>query len=574
MSAVPSTTRPRRLRATPAASACAAVVVGIVNVVAALRPDLSWRGHLLLDVAPVHAVALAHALQLPAGLALLLLAPYLNKRRHRAWQAAVVLMAVLGALDLLKGADLSSAMITWAVAIALARRGGEFRVGHDPITARSALWRVPALGTIALSITMFAAWISQDRPSWTSVVRETGELLAWRSGAAVYHHRLQGHAWLPDSVHLVALGTLVAIAYVIFRPLAGPRGLPDARSREAAAAIVRAHGADTLSFFKLRSDQHYFFNVARTAFVGYRVENGVLLLAGDPVGPADAIDGLLGELRSATAGRGLRLGAVGASAAMCERYAAHGLRSLYLGDEAIVDADAFTLQGRPIRKVRQSVTRLHKAGYSSELCEVATLAPGTGAEIERVLELGREGAPERGFSMAMESICSAYNRDTLVLLARDGEGAIRGVLQFVPCYGRPVMSLSFMRRDPRTPNGLTEFMVATAIEKLRERGIVELSLNFAAFAQWIHSPAGRLQRALGRVVTLGDRYFQIERLYRFNAKFFPRWEPRYLVYEGVLGLPRVSLAAMRAEGQLPKPTLPDAGATDRRARRPLAAGIG
>ena len=47
--------------------------------------------------------------------------------------------------------------------------------------------------------------------------------------------------------------------------------------------------------------------------------------------------------------------------------------------------------------------------------------------------------------------------------------------------------------------------------------------------------------------------FQIERLYRFNAKFFPRWEPRYVVYERRLGFPRVGLAALWAEGQLPKP---------------------
>ena len=45
-------------------------------------------------------------------------------------------------------------------------------------------------------------------------------------------------------------------------------------------------------------------------------------------------------------------------------------------------------------------------------------------------------------------------------------------------------------------------------------------------------------------------YFQIESLYRFNAKFSPRWEPRYLAYERLLGLPKVGLAAMVAEGQL------------------------
>jgi lysyl-tRNA synthetase class 2 len=126
----------------------------------------------------------------------------------------------------------------------------------------------------------------------------------------------------------------------------------------------------------------------------------------------------------------------------------------------------------------------------------------------------------------------------------------------VPCFGRPTMSLSFMRRDPDTPNGLTEFLVARAAELLKERGVTEMSLNFAAFARWMHSPEKRSERLMGKLIALGNPFFQIESLYRFNAKFFPRWEPRYLVYEGTFGLPRAGIAAMWAEGQLPKPALP------------------
>jgi lysyl-tRNA synthetase class 2 len=113
-----------------------------------------------------------------------------------------------------------------------------------------------------------------------------------------------------------------------------------------------------------------------------------------------------------------------------------------------------------------------------------------------------------------------------------------------------------MRRDPETPNGLTEFLVVRAAQLLPGRGLEELSLNFATFARWMHSPKRWHERMLGKLVALGNPFFQIESLYRFNAKFFPRWEPRYLVYEGTFGLPRVGLAAMWAEGQLPKPKLP------------------
>jgi lysyl-tRNA synthetase class 2 len=501
----------------PRLAAAAAALVGAINVGSALTPNIRWRGHLLLSYEPVQAMRLFHALTLPAGAALLLVAPYLVKRRRRAWQLAICLMLALGAFDLLKGLDFEETTLTWGVAAILLAGGSAFNVRHDPITLRSAVWRVPLLAAAGLSASALAAWAS-----------------------------------LPDAIQLTAVVTLLAAAYVIFRPLAAPRTLPGPSAREAAAELVRAHGRDTLSFFKLRADKHYFFAADRSAFVGYRIENGVLLCSGDPVGEERSFPQLLTELRAFAEVRGLKLGAVGASERLCPLYEALGLKTIYLGDEAIIELDRFSLDGRPIRKVRQSVTRLAKAGYRAELHELSALDTQTLEQLEDVLERGRQGAPERGFSMALDSL---RGDDTLVVMARDEHGAIRGLLHFVPCYGRATVSLSFMRRDPDTPNGLMEFMVARATELLRERGIRELSLNFAAFAKWLHSPEKRSERALGKLVALGNPFFQIESLYRFNAKFFPRWEPRYLVYEGTFGLPRAGVAALWAEGQLWKPSL-------------------
>jgi lysyl-tRNA synthetase, class II len=509
----------------PVLAAAAAALVGLVNIGSTLSPNIRWRGHLLLEFEPVEAVRLFHALAFPAGIALLLVAPYLAKRRRRALRAAVVLMLALGLFDLLKGLDFEETILTWVAATILILGRSGFNVRHEPITLRSALWRVPLL----------------------AVAGAAGGVLA--TSAAQGHHEL---SWIPISV---GLGTLIAMAYVIFRPLTAPRSLPSPVAREAASNLVRAHGTDTLAFFKLRGDKHYLFSEDRRAFVGYTVENGVLLLSGDPVGPGDAFPDLLAQVRSFAEARGLKLAALGASEGLCPLYDHLGLRTIYLGDEAIVDLGAFSLEGRPIRKVRQSVTRLSKAGYHAEVCELGSLDPATLEQLEEVVERGRQGAPERGFSMAMESLQGQHDHETLVVIARDGEGQIRGVLHFVPCYGRSAVSLSFMRRDPSTPNGLTEFLVVRAIELLRDRGLKELSLNFAAFAKWMHSPARRHERLLGKLIALGNPFFQIESLYRFNAKFFPRWEPRFLVYEGTFGLPRAGIAALWAEGQLPKPGL-------------------
>jgi lysyl-tRNA synthetase class 2 len=542
----------------PRLGAAVTLLVGLVNVASALTPGIRWRHHLLLQVEPLSAMRAFHAMALPLGALLLLVAPYLLLRRRRALQAAIVLMVALGVVNLLKGLDAGESLLGWLTALGLYLARGTFTVEHDPITLRSAVWRVPLLSAAGLTLVTLADWISHGRTRLVRVVRESGALLRFHPGPLRFEqHRvlIARLAWIPLAVHLVEIGTLLGIAYAVFRPLARPRALPAPAVRRLAAELVRAHGRDTLSFFKLRRDKLYFFNETSDAFVGYRVEAGVMLLSGDPVGPVQAFPELLRQVRAFARSRGLRLGAIGVSEALVPLYAELGCRTRYLGDEAVIDLPAFSLEGRSIRKVRQSVHRLQRAGYRAHLCGLGELLPEEIEQLERVIELGRMGAPERGFSMGMDSIRGDREQDTLFVLARDGDGALRGVLHFVPCYGRPAVSLSMMRRDPATPNGLTEFLVCEAVALLRTRGLQEMSLNFATVARYMHSPAGAFERTVGRIAKRLNPYFQIESLYRFNAKFFPRWEPRYIAYEGRCGLPRLFLAAMWAEGQLVKPRL-------------------
>ncbi|HST24965.1 MAG TPA: phosphatidylglycerol lysyltransferase domain-containing protein [Gaiellaceae bacterium] len=542
----------RRGEGLPGLAAAAAAITGIVNVCSALTPNVSWRGHLLLQVEPVSALPVFHALAIPASAALIVTAFYLARRRRRALHAALGFLVLLGAFDLLKGLDIEEASLSFLVAGLLWWGRDAFYVRHDPIRLRGAAWRVPAIVLGAYVLTAFAAFMADPHAGFTPLRREAVDLLLLNSGPIHFGDEL---SWVPLGAGLLGACSLIAIAYVVFRPLAAPRGLPDPQVRRKAAELVRNHGSDTLAFFKLRTDARYLFSPDRQAFVGYRIENGVLLVSGDPVGPDDALPGLAREVCRHAELHGLELAALGASGRMLPLWRDAGLRTLYVGDEAVVETAAFSLEGRSIRKVRQSMSRLEKAGFEAELLDVAELDGRTAGELERISALWREGAAERGFSMAMDSLRCEDHSDGVVVIARDGDGIVRGFLHFVPSYGRPAMSLSAMRRDRDTPNGLMEFLVVTAIEQLKTAGVEEVSLNFAAFARFMHRPRNPVERLVGRLARLANPYFQIESLYRFNAKFHPRWEPRYLVYERARRLPRVGLAVMWAEGQLPKPNM-------------------
>ena len=155
--------------------------------------------------------------------------------------------------------------------------------------------------------------------------------------------------------------------------------------------------------------------------------------------------------------------------------------------------------------------------------------------------------------MALDRLGGAHQRDTVVAVARDGDGHARGFLHFVPSYGRPAVSLSFMRRDPETPNGLTEFLVARSLEAFRERGVKEVSLNFAAFARLLTEPANIPERVAARNAALGRRVVPDREPIPVQCQVRTALEPRFVLYEGRLGFARTGLAAAWAEGQLPKP---------------------
>ena len=200
----------------------------------------------------------------------------------------------------------------------------------------------------------------------------------------------------------------------LFRPLAPPRALPPAGSARRAGELVRAHGSDTLAFFKLRRDKQLPLRADRRAFVGYRIEDGVLLVSGDPVGPADALPGLARETSRFAERRGLRLGAVGASERLARRSAATpACARSTSATRRSSRPRSFSLEGRAIRKVRQSVTparggRLHGRAAAPR----PSSTPPTRAELEARLGTRGATAPPSAASRWRWTRCAATTSRT------------------------------------------------------------------------------------------------------------------------------------------------------------------
>ncbi|MFC9232719.1 phosphatidylglycerol lysyltransferase domain-containing protein [Streptomyces decoyicus] len=370
--------------------------------------------------------------------------------------------------------------------------------------------------------------------------------------------------WVNVTINVLSTLLLVAVLWAAFRSVRSTEAITEDDEERLRALLARHGDRDSLGYFALRRDKSVLFSPSGKAAVTYRVVGGVSLASGDPLGDPEAWPGAIEVWLAEAREHGWAPAVMGASEEGGTIYARHGLDALELGDEAIVDTAEFTLDGRAMRTVRQAYNRIKRAGYTVTIRRHEDIPT---AELDRLLELAddwRDGETERGFSMALGRLGDPGDGRCVMLECRDGgtdgaEGELRALLSFVP-WGEKGLSLDLMRRDRNSENGLMEFMVLELIQRAKEVEITQLSLNFAMFRSVFERGsrlgAGPVLRLWRSLLSFFSRWWQIESLYRANAKYRPIWEPRYMLFEKSTDLLRIGIAAGRAEGFLEAPGLP------------------
>jgi lysylphosphatidylglycerol synthetase-like protein (DUF2156 family) len=553
----------RRVRRVRRAAATSLFVAGLADLLSALMPPLRGHLHAVLQVLPLAAARAAGALVALAGLALMLGARGVLRGQRRAWAVSVALLAVTLVLHLAHGAQLLALALSAVVLTLLVTERACFTTASDTRSTRSAIVTLAAgaagavaAATVAIEVT--GALRHLTVPGWPLVLLAATERLVGI-----------GTVGLPDALAdwvnpgLLAVGTgLSVVALVLLtRPVVDRRlSTTTGERRRAAEArardIVRRHGSGTLDYFALRDDKAWFFH--RDSLVAYGVFGGVCLASPDPIGPEAERDQVWAAFRHFADRHGWAVGVMGASEEWLPIYRGSGMRHLYIGDEAVVDVGAFSLSGGSMKGLRQAVGRVARYGYSAWCGDPADLDPDAAAQVGALMERHRRGDHERGFSMMLGRVFDRRDKGLLLTVVRDPAGRPVAVCQFVPAAGVGGYSLDLMRRDPgEHPNGLLDFALCSTIEHLRALGCSGLSLNFAAMRSTLDGETGdgaarRIERwALKRL----SGVLQIESLWRFNAKYQPRWLPRYIVWESAERFVPTTVQILRAESLTEIPVL-------------------
>jgi lysyl-tRNA synthetase class 2 len=576
--------RRHQRRWVPVTAGWLCLLIGLADIIEVIRPGLiySTRLNRIHAFVPGTLFNVTHTVSVIIGLLLLMLSHALRRRKRRAWEAVTLLLAASVVVHLIpvRHDRIITAVVSALLLGALLYYRDEFYAVGDPRTRWRALWVFCALvvADVAIGLTyiLLARGLAHDYSLWQRVVHVVYGLVGVSGPVRFAPDRRSDLFALLTSA--LGLFTLAVTAYLFFRPARPAARLGQQDSRRVRDLLAKYGDRDSLGYFTLRSDKRIIWSPTGKSCIGYRVVSGVMLAGGDPLGDPEAWPGAIHEFLDEASRHAWVPAVMGCGEQAAEVWCREGgLTALELGDEAIVEVAGFSLKGRPMRNVRQMVARVERAGYTAQVRRVGDIPRPELTSCAQQAGTWRGSSTERGFSMALGRVGAPDDDGCVIATAVEG-AELRGVLHFVP-WGTEGLSLDLMRRDRSAQPGVNDFLIVETIKAAEELGIKRISLNFAVFRSALERGerigAGPVLRAWRGILLFASRWFQIESLYKFNAKFAPVWVPRFFVFPGASDAPRVALAALEAEAFLVWPKLElrrFARRVTRRANRALGRG--
>lgn len=495
-------------------------------------------------------------------------------RRRRAWQLASFLQSLLIVLAVFHNAHrflshhrtshivfgnfgLTHLVFELGVLVVLIVNRKYFNTITDPHTRKSDLFyflQVTGLSFVVANIIIF---FDRDRfihrLSLVQIVETSAKGLIGVSGPVAFsmvktQERVENL--------LLGLGLLIATTTIIraLRPVERIAHMSSEEKTKVKQLIEKYPSDDSLGYFALRDDKDVIWAKNGKAAITYSVINGTMVASGDPLGDPEcwpaAIEAFILEASRhawipAVYGCTEKAGEIWQRETECD--------ALEIGDEAIVLVEDFKIDTPQLKSVRQMGNKARKEGYATVTKKISELTAEERSKLARLAQEWRRGGDERGFSMALGRFCDLQDPDAVVTWAQVGD-SYKALLQFVP-WGMDGLSLDLMRRSSDAVSGVNELLITSTIEYSRQNGIARISLNFATFRSIFEKGerlgAGPITRFNHKVLILMSRFVQMESLYRFNAKFQPIWEPRYVLFPSIGHLGRIAIAILRIESFLP-----------------------
>ena len=335
-----------------------------------------------------------------------------------------------------------------------------------------------------------------------------------------------------DSLTFVSLSALALAVASLFQPLRA-RYTHQKERYEQARELVYAHSKDSEDFFKLwPHDKAYFFSSSDRAGFAYKVQRGVALVVGNPMGERRAVKRLLQEFEDFCFSNDWRPAFIHTTSQWKAFFTEQGYQHQLIGQEALVDLEAFERLAGTNKYFKEIDRRFTKHGYTTEFLQ----PPHHTALLDRLGTISgewleRPGREERRFMMGYFS--EPYLQQCTLVIARDAAGTIQAFMNVLPSPLPEEADYDMLRSSARALGNINDYLLMQLIRHLKNEGTVRrLNMGLCPLAGLDQEPSTLINRTLRFVYSNGDRFYSFKGLYKFKAKYEPEWSDRFIMYKG------------------------------------------
>lgn len=520
-------------------------LVGICDMLSSIVPRFTWS--FFLGAWPIinHRVP-AQTFTVVIGFFLILLSYGLARGKKHARNITLILLLVSAVLHIQRSGSVLATVVAIVFALVLLTLSRFFQARSDPPSVRRGYIALClglgivifyAIGGFIALYDEFEPWVEHTSLHGViiEIIEHGGPRIPHVTQAFVFQH----------AIPFLCISAVLYGMVQIFRPVAAVL-LPDTITRDKVGKIVHRYGTNSISYFALSPEKSYFFSASDKSVISYVLQGSTAVVAGDPIGPEDELVSTIEQFVAFCHEQDWSIVFWQIRDKTAKLYCKAGFHLLKIGEDAVIDAQDFTLKGGAIANVRSSAKRAEKDGlhvlfYRGQVNDSAQLQ-----QMDQISQhwMASKGGSEMGFSMG--HFDPQGDPQQIYALAVDEQNKVHAFVSFIPIYARQGWGLDLMRRAEQCAPGSMELLLARTIEHMKHANYRTISLGLAPLSNANEED----ETFLGTSIDFLSDHFgnpsKNQSLFNFKKKFQPTWESRYLVYSDALNLPKLGWALYNA----------------------------
>lgn len=524
-------------------------LVGVVNLVSAVTPNLHERSHWLKQFLPFDIRASGHVFAALTGFILLTLATNLLRRKRIAWLLTISLLIISIVSHLIKGLDYEESLLSAVLLMQLLLMRYIFTAKSDPPSITQGVQVLIAALVFTLAYGTIGFYLLDGKFSenfnWVEAVAQTFAMFFTEDNAGLRPKSRFGD-YFANSIYIIAASTIAYALFMLLRPVFQPHSATF-KERQKARDIVEKYGRSSLAAFTLLSDKSYFFSPSGRSVIGYIPRGRGAIALGDPIGPIEDRQEVIVSFQQFCQRNDWYPAFYQTLPDDIDLYKSWGFQVVKIGEEAIVDLKGFTLQGKAGKNLRTAVNRMTKLGYEVRFYQ-PPIADDLLHQIKSVSDewLQLVQGSEKKFSLGWFD--EAYLRECDIVAVESSHGDIVAFTNIVSEYQLNEVTNDMMRHRKSIENGTMDFLFISMFQYYKEQGYDSFNIGLCALAGvGEDQESRRLEKVLRYLYKHLQRFYNFQGLYAYKDKFHPHWESRYLVFPSLTALPDVVVALIRAD---------------------------